>query len=215
MVSRRFAAVCPLLEVVQSQLTLGRACSTFNIPGKDQLLIIICADATPLWHTSATKCDIHVTVWSEGVAAASDVRRLATWWACDGPDDTNCRLGALPRWVSLSPFPGRWCPLPFPLPRASFCRPPLPWRRSPSRPRPCPYPFPCPFPRFSPSVTFLPLPLLVPWCCSPFAAPSVPFPFPAGSRSLRPPPLPPPPPPPPALLGPAAAGRLAAAFGAA
>ena len=74
-VSRRCAAVCPLLEVVQSQLTLSRACGTFNIPRQDRLLIIICANATPLWQTSATKCDIHVTVWSEGVADAGDVRR--------------------------------------------------------------------------------------------------------------------------------------------
>ena len=57
-VSRRSAAVCPLLEVVQSQLTLSRACGTFNIPRQDRLLIIICADATPLWQTSATKCNI-------------------------------------------------------------------------------------------------------------------------------------------------------------
>ena len=55
-----------------------------------RLLIIICAHATPLWQTSATKCDIHVTVWLEGVAAAGDVRRWATWWALDGPDDTHC-----------------------------------------------------------------------------------------------------------------------------
>ena len=88
-VSRRSAAVCPLLEVVQSQLTLSRACGTFNIPCQDRLLIIICADATPLWQTWATKCDIHVTVWSKVVAAAGDVRRWATWWALDGPDDMH------------------------------------------------------------------------------------------------------------------------------
>ena len=57
-VSRRSAAVCPLLEALQSQLTLSRACGTFNIPRQDRLLIIICADATPLWQTSATKCYI-------------------------------------------------------------------------------------------------------------------------------------------------------------
>ena len=90
MVSRRSAAVCPLLEVVQSQLTLSRACRTFKIPRQDRLLIIICADTTPLWQTSATKCDIHVTVWSVGVAAAGDVRSRATWWALNGPDDTHC-----------------------------------------------------------------------------------------------------------------------------
>ena len=74
-VSRQSAVVCPLLEVVQSRLTLSRACGTFSIPRQDRLAIIICADATPLWQTSATKCDIHVTVWSEGVAIAGDVRR--------------------------------------------------------------------------------------------------------------------------------------------
>ena len=67
-VARRSAAVCPLLEVVQSQLRLSRACGTFNMTRQDRLLIIICAHATPLWQTSATKCDIHVTVWSRGVA---------------------------------------------------------------------------------------------------------------------------------------------------
>ena len=48
-VSRRSTAVCPLLAVVQSQLTLSWACGAFNIPRQDRLLIIICADATPLW----------------------------------------------------------------------------------------------------------------------------------------------------------------------
>ena len=47
-VSRRSAAVCPLLEVVHSKLTLSRACGKFNIPRQHRLLIIICADATPL-----------------------------------------------------------------------------------------------------------------------------------------------------------------------
>ena len=71
-VLRQSAAVCPLREVVQSQLTLSRVCGTLNMTHEEHLLIIICADATPLWQTSATKCDIHVTVWSEGVAAVGD-----------------------------------------------------------------------------------------------------------------------------------------------
>ena len=73
MVSRRYAALCPLLEVVESQLTLSGACGTFHIRCQGRLWIIIGADATPMWQTSATKCDMHVTVWSEGVAAAGDV----------------------------------------------------------------------------------------------------------------------------------------------
>ena len=47
-VSRRSAAVCALVEVVQSQFTLSRACGTFSVTRQDQVLIIICADATPL-----------------------------------------------------------------------------------------------------------------------------------------------------------------------
>ena len=84
------AVVCPLFEVVHSQVTLSRVCRTFNIPRQDRLLIIHCEDATPLWQTSATKCGIHVTVWSKGVAAAGYVRRWATCWVLDGPDDTHC-----------------------------------------------------------------------------------------------------------------------------
>ena len=89
-VLRRSAAVCALLEVVQSQLTLSRAWGTFNMTCQDHLLIIICADATLLWQTFATKCDIHLTVCLEGVAAAGDVRLWETWWALDGPDETHC-----------------------------------------------------------------------------------------------------------------------------
>ena len=53
-VSRQSAVVCPLFEVVQSQLTLSRACGMFNMPRQDRLLIVICAHATPLWQTSGT-----------------------------------------------------------------------------------------------------------------------------------------------------------------
>ena len=42
----------------------------------------------PLWHI--TKYDMHVTVWSEGVASTPDVRFLATQWAANGPDHTHC-----------------------------------------------------------------------------------------------------------------------------
>ena len=89
-VSRRSAAVRPLVEVVQSQFMLSRACGTFGVPRQDRVLIIVCADATPLWQTSGPKCDVHVIIWSEEVAAAGDVRHWATWWALDGPDATHC-----------------------------------------------------------------------------------------------------------------------------
>ena len=100
-VSRQFAAVCPLLEVVQSQLTLSRACGTFNVPRQDRLLIILCVDATQLWQASATKCNIHVTVWSEDVVDTADVRRWPTWWALDGPDDMQ-RVRAIDTQANLN-----------------------------------------------------------------------------------------------------------------
>ena len=88
--SWRSAAICPLVEVVQSQFPLSRACGTFRVTRQDRVVIIICADATPLWQTSTTKCDMHVTIWSQVAAAAGDVRGWATWWALDGADDTHC-----------------------------------------------------------------------------------------------------------------------------
>ena len=88
-VLRRLAAVCPLVEVVQNQLTLSTTCGTFIVTRQNRLLIIMCADVTPLWQTSTTKCDVHMTIWSKGVAVAGNARRWATWWALDGPDDTH------------------------------------------------------------------------------------------------------------------------------
>ena len=42
-----------------------------------------------LWRTLGTKCDVHVAIWGEGVAAEGDVPRWVTHWALDGPDDTH------------------------------------------------------------------------------------------------------------------------------
>ena len=74
------AGVCPRVEVVQRQFMFSSSCDTFDVTPQDRVLIMICADAAPLWQSSATKCDVHVTIWSTGVAAAGDVRRWATWW---------------------------------------------------------------------------------------------------------------------------------------
>ena len=74
-VLRRSTDLCPLVEVVQSQFTLIGACGAFSVAREDSLLIIICADATPLWQTSATKRYVPLTIWLEGVVAASDVQR--------------------------------------------------------------------------------------------------------------------------------------------
>ena len=39
--------------------------------------------------TTATRCDVYVHMWG-APGQAGDVRRWATWWALDGPDDGRC-----------------------------------------------------------------------------------------------------------------------------
>ena len=90
-VSRRSAVVCPLLEVVQSQLTWSRACGMFSIlprPPLDYHMRRCHTTVADVGHQVHNPRDRLVG----GVAAAGVVRRWATWWALHGPDDTHCLL---------------------------------------------------------------------------------------------------------------------------
>ena len=60
--SRQSAAICPLVEVVQSQLTLSKACGTLSATRQDYLLIITCADATRVWQTCAKTYTVVTTL---------------------------------------------------------------------------------------------------------------------------------------------------------
>ena len=88
----RSAAVAPLTAVVTTQVALSMASGNLALPIhlSNTILVLICPDATPLWRTSATKCDIFVSCWAGGAEVAGDVRRWACWWAMDGPDNSNC-----------------------------------------------------------------------------------------------------------------------------
>ena len=96
--SQRAAAAVPLWDVVSTQVALAQQCQ-MPPPTDTKIKVIVAPDATPLWRTSATRCDVYVHVWGTP-SRASDVRRWATWWALDGPDDGRC-LRAVDRLAGL------------------------------------------------------------------------------------------------------------------
>ena len=53
-----------------------------------KIWVILCADATPLWKSSATRCDVYVDIWGPP-SCASQAGRWSTWWAVDGGDDAH------------------------------------------------------------------------------------------------------------------------------
>lgn len=90
-ITQRAGAVAPLAAVIGTQVALAVARGEFEIPTwHTHLWVILCADATPLWRTSATRCDLHVVCWAGGPKAAGDPGKWVTWWAMDGPDDAGC-----------------------------------------------------------------------------------------------------------------------------
>ena len=100
---QRSAAVASLVAVVREQVRLAIACNVLA-RHNPHIWVIICPDATPLWHTSATKCDIFVHLWGGaegGVQAAGNPARWVMWWALDGPDDSHC-LRAMDMAVDLN-----------------------------------------------------------------------------------------------------------------
>lgn len=83
--SKRSAAQVNLCDLVRVQLEIAKAgggCQFRSNP----VWVILCADATPLWRSSATRCDVFVDVWG-GVEYAGEFGRWATWWVLDGADD--------------------------------------------------------------------------------------------------------------------------------
>ena len=53
----------------------------------EKIWILICPDATALWHTSVTKIDVFVTRWASRFSAAGDIHKRVMWACMDGPDD--------------------------------------------------------------------------------------------------------------------------------
>ena len=52
----------------------------------EKIWILICPDATALWHTSVTKMDVFVNCRASGFCAAGDIHKWVMWACMDGPD---------------------------------------------------------------------------------------------------------------------------------
>ena len=81
----RASAANKLHEVVTYQVNLAKRANAFNCVG-NTLLVMTSADATPLWKSSATRCDSNVHCWLE-VRDAGAPNLWPTWWAMGGGDD--------------------------------------------------------------------------------------------------------------------------------
>ena len=87
----RAAACVPLGALVATQVLLGAGAGAVPhfLGPRRTILIVLIADATPLWKTSATRCDVGVCVWGDP-GTMGDMRRWALWWCTDGPYDAAC-----------------------------------------------------------------------------------------------------------------------------
>jgi hypothetical protein len=56
----------------------------------NKVRVIISPDATPIWRTSVTRCDVFVDVWASGADAAAKPSNWNTWFLFDGADDAVC-----------------------------------------------------------------------------------------------------------------------------
>ena len=81
------AATATLWDVVMSWLELAQATRGFKMLSSGEILVILCPHATPLWHTSSTRCDVYVGCWKGSYAAAGQPHHWATWWVMDGGDN--------------------------------------------------------------------------------------------------------------------------------
>ena len=86
----RASAGNKLAEVANHQISLSKAAKTFKTHGPD-FIVVLSADATPLWKPSATRCDISVHCWQQPSDAGAP-NLWPNWWAMWGGDDTQFML---------------------------------------------------------------------------------------------------------------------------
>jgi hypothetical protein len=63
--TQRSAAVVELRRLVEEQVKVALTCEVLTLHNPE-VWVIVCPDATPLWKTSATKCDVFVHIWGGG-----------------------------------------------------------------------------------------------------------------------------------------------------
>ena len=85
-IERRCAATATLEGLVLTQLKIAETLGELEVE-TEKIWILICPDATSLWHTSVTKIDVFVNCWASGFSAAGDIHKWVMWVCTDGPDD--------------------------------------------------------------------------------------------------------------------------------
>ena len=80
MIKRRCAATATLEDLVFTQLKIAETLGELEVE-TGKIWVLICPDATSLWHTSVTKIDISVNCWSSGFSVVGGIH---TWvmWVC-------------------------------------------------------------------------------------------------------------------------------------
>ena len=86
MIERRCAATTTLEDLVFTQLKIAETLGELEVE-TEKIRILICPDATSLWHTSVTKIDVFVNCLASGFSAAGDIHKWVMWVCMDGPDD--------------------------------------------------------------------------------------------------------------------------------
>ena len=84
MIGRRWAATTTLEDPVFTQLKIAETPGELQVE-TEKIWILICRDATALWHTSVYKIDGFVRRWASGFSAAGDIHKWVMWVCMDAP----------------------------------------------------------------------------------------------------------------------------------
>ena len=94
---KRGAAAVFVADLVREQVRLAREQGVLSLPrGTNKSPALVCADATPLWRSAATRYDVFVGVWPGGPASAGNPDNWVTWWVVNGSDNRGrqCAMDA-------------------------------------------------------------------------------------------------------------------------
>ena len=86
MIEWRCAAITTLEDLLFTQLKMAETLWELQME-TEEIWILICPDATALWHTSVTKIGVFVNCWASRVSAAWHSHKRLMWACMNGPDD--------------------------------------------------------------------------------------------------------------------------------
>ena len=86
MIERRCATTITPEDLVFAQLKIAETLGELEVETV-KIWILICPNATSLWHTSVAKIDVFVNCWASGFSAAGDIHDWVMYACMDDPDD--------------------------------------------------------------------------------------------------------------------------------